>query len=83
MLVMQRFSHGKKPEDEAAPNSKSRSTSLKTEPGEKSPCHLPPLVASNIGLRCETVFQSEKATCKPRWQMEICPEVTQPSFDIV
>lgn len=23
----------------------------KTEPGEKSPCHSPPLVASNIGLR--------------------------------
>ncbi len=72
---MQRFSHSKKTEDEAAPNSKSRST--KTEPGEKSPCHSPPLLASNIGLRCETLRVSKclEATCKP----EIC-EVTQPSW---
>lgn len=48
MLVMQRLSHSKKTENEAAPNSRSR---WKTEPGEKSPCHSPPLVASNIGLR--------------------------------
>lgn len=60
MLVMQRFSRRKKTENEAAPNSRSR---WKTEPGEKSPCHSPPLVASNIGLRqfLQTVFQSEKA----------------------